>query len=149
MEIERKFLVKNEEWRKHVSKKISIKQGYICNTHDCVIRIRITDETAYITVKGRGTSISRPEYEYEIPSKDAEEMFQLFCQNANLEKTRNIVIYEGHKWEIDEYGGRHKGLITAEVELKTENEEIIIPSFIGKEVTGEAKYYNSNLVKNE
>lgn len=148
MEIERKFLLKNDEWRKLVSKTIQMKQGYICSDPEKTIRIRITDANAYITLKGKGTSLSHPEYEYEIPQKDAEEMFSLFCQKASLEKARHIVGYKSHIWEIDEFYGRHKGLVLAEVELKDENEVVELPDWVDREVTGNPRYYNSNLVKN-
>ena len=147
MEIERKFLLKNDNWKKSVSKSIHIKQGYISTNPLSVVRIRITDTKAFLTLKGKGSSISRPEYEYEIPSQDAEEMFNLFCLNSGLVKTRHIVEYKNHKFEIDEFEGRHKGLIFAEVEMKSENENVELPEWIGEEVTGNPKYFNSNLVK--
>ncbi len=149
MEIERKYFLKNDEWRKYVTNRIHIKQGYICSDPDRVVRIRITDSKAFITIKGMNTNISRPEFEYEIPVKDAEEMYSIFCQKANLEKFRNIVMFKNHKWEIDEFAGRHQGLIFAEVELQSEDEKIEFPDWIGQEITGIPKYYNSNLVKAE
>lgn len=148
MEIERKFLLKNDEWRKSVTSQIHIKQGYICSEFERIVRIRITDSKAYITIKGKGM-LTHPEFEYEIPVKDAEEMYSLFCQKANLEKFRNIVIFKNHKWEIDEFSGRHQGLIFAEVELQSEDEKIEFPDWIGKEITDDPQYYNSNLVKTE
>ena len=149
MEIERKFLLRNDDWRKSVTNRIHIKQGYICSDIDRVVRIRITDSKAFITIKGKATQISHTEFEYEIPVKDAEEMYSLFCQKANLEKYRNIVFYKNHKWEIDEFAGRHQGLVFAEVELQSEDEAIEFPDWIGQEITGIPKYYNSNLVKAE
>ncbi len=148
MEIERKFLLKSDNWKKSVSKTIHIKQGYISINPLSVVRIRITDSKSFLTIKGKGTDISHPEYEYEIPTKDAEEMYNLFCQDNGLAKIRHIVEYKGHKWEIDEFEGRHKGLILAEVEIKSENEKVEIPDWAAEEVTGNPKYYNSNLVKN-
>ncbi len=147
MEIERKFLLKNDEWRKKIAQKISIKQGYISTEANSTVRIRITDSKSFITIKGKGINIAHPEYEYEIPTKDAQEMFDLFCNNNSIEKTRYIVNFSNQIWEIDEFEGRHKGLILAEVELKEENETIILPDWIGEEVTGNPKYYNSNLSK--
>ncbi len=148
MEIERKFLLKNDEWRKSVTSRIHIKQGYICTEFERIVRIRITDSKAYITIKGKGM-LTRPEFEYEIPVKDAEEMYSIFCQKANLEKYRHIVFFKNHKWEIDEFAGRHQGLVFAEVELQSEDEKIEFPDWIGKEITDEPQYYNSNLVKAE
>ena len=147
MEIERKFLLKNDNWKKFVSKSIHIKQGYISTNPLSVVRIRITDSKAFLTLKGKGSGISRPEYEYEIPTQDAEEMFNLFCSNSGLVKTRHIVEYKNHKFEIDEFGDRLKGLIFAEVEMNSEDEVIELPDWIGEEVTGNPKYFNSNLVK--
>lgn len=148
MEIERKFLLKNDGWRKSVTSRIHIKQGYICSEFERIVRIRITDSKAYITIKGKGM-LTHPEFEYEIPVKDAEEMYSIFCQKANLEKYRNIVFFKNHKWEIDEFAGRHQGLIFAEVELQSEDEKIEFPDWIGKEITDDPQYYNSNLVKTE
>ncbi|MBR4570140.1 MAG: CYTH domain-containing protein [Candidatus Riflebacteria bacterium] len=147
MEIERKFLLKNDNWKKFVSKSIHIKQGYISTNPLSVVRIRITDSKAYLTIKGKGSGISRPEFEYEIPAQDAEEMYNLFCLNCGLVKTRHIVEYKNHKFEIDEFGGRHKGLIFAEVEMNSEDEKVELPEWIGDEVTGDPKYHNSNLAK--
>ncbi|MBQ3644021.1 MAG: CYTH domain-containing protein [Candidatus Riflebacteria bacterium] len=147
MEIERKFLLKNDSWKKIASKSIHIKQGYISTNPLSVVRIRIADSKSFLTIKGKGSNISRPEYEYEIPLQDAEEMYNLFCQHTGLAKTRHIVEYKGHIWEIDEFEGRHQGLILAEVEMKSEDEEVILPEWIEKEVTGDPRYYNSNLAK--
>ena len=146
MEIERKFLLKNNNWRQSVIKSIPIKQGYISTNPDSTVRIRITNAKSFITIKGKGcNSIAHPEYEYEIPLKDAKEMFNLFCHNSGIEKTRNIVEFKGHTWEIDEFEGRHKGLILAEVELKSVDEFVEIPDWVGEEVTGNPQYYNSYL----
>lgn len=147
MEIERKFLLKNEEWRKHIQKSITIKQGYITTEAQATVRVRITDSKSFITIKGKGSSLSHPEYEYEIPTKDAEEMFDIFCKNNRISKTRHIVDYKGYKWEIDEFEDHHKGLILAEIELTSENEEVPYPDWVGQEVTGNPMYYNSNLSK--
>ena len=146
MEIERKFLLKNDEWQQNVKKRISIKQGYISTNPDSIVRIRITDSKSFITLKGKGNnSIAHPEYEYEIPLNDAKEMFELFCNKTGIEKTRNIVEYKGHTWEIDVFEGRHKGLVLAEVELKSVDEFVEIPDWVGEEVSGNPQYYNSYL----
>ncbi len=148
MEIERKFLLKNNKWQQFIKKSIDIKQGYISTNPDSTVRIRITDSKSFITIKGKGSNcIAHPEFEYEIPLKDAEEMFNLFCLNTGIEKTRNIVEYKGHTWEIDVFEGRHKGLVLAEVELKSVDEFVDIPDWVGEEVTGNPQYYNSNLAK--
>ncbi len=147
MEIERKYLLKNDNWRSLSTKNIKIKQGYISTNPESTVRIRIADSKGFLTIKGKGNEIAHPEYEYEIPTKDAEEMFNLFCKKTGIEKIRYIVDFKGHKWEIDEFEGRHKGLILAEVELKSEDESVDLPDWIGEEVTGNPKYYNSNIAK--
>lgn len=147
MEIERKYLLQNDDWRKFVKKSINIKQGYISTSMEHTFRVRITDNKSYLTLKGRTDTFVHPEYEYEIPLCDAEEIFNTFCKNRNLEKIRHIVEYKGHIFEIDEFKGNLSGLIFAEVELKSEDEEIDLPDWIGLEVTGDPSYYNSNLIK--
>lgn len=147
MEIERKYLLQNDDWRKFVKKSINIKQGYISTSMEHTFRVRITDNKSYLTLKGRTDTFVHPEYEYEIPLCDAEEIFNTFCKNRNLEKIRHIVEYKGHIFEIDEFKGNLSGLIFAEVELKSEDEEIDLPDWIGLEVTGDPNYYNSNLIK--
>lgn len=145
MEIERKFLV-NEEWNPK-GKGIVVRQGYLPQSGELLVRIRRQDDKAYITLKGRTTSITRAEYEYEIPVGDADELFT-FCSRPLIEKERYIENFEGHIWEVDKFFGENDGLIVAEIELKDENEKFEKPSWLGKEVSGDARYYNSNLIKN-
>lgn len=149
MEIERKFLLKNEDWRKGIIKSLYMKQGYICTEAEHTVRVRIAGSAAYITIKGRNTNISRPEYEYQIPIKDAKEMLEIFCSKSSLEKTRHIVEHKGHTWEVDEFMGIHKGLTLAEIELEREEEKFDMPDWLGQEVSNNPKYYNSNLVKTQ
>ncbi len=139
--------MQNDKWRGLVKKSINIKQGYISTTQEHTFRVRIADNKSYLTLKGRTATFSHPEYEYEIPLSDAEEIFNIFCKGKSLEKIRHIVEYEGHIFEIDEFKGKLSGLIFAEVELKSEDEEIDLPDWIGLEVTGDPNYYNSNLIK--
>ena len=143
-EIERKYLVKSTEYRKLSKAKHIICQGYLSARKDAVIRIRIRDKHAYITVKGKNNGMVRNEWEYEIPILDAMEMLKL-SQGSIIEKVRYIVSYEGYIWEIDEFKGSNDGLVVAEIELSDEKETFPIPPFIGEEVTGNAIYYNSNL----
>ena len=107
------------------------------------MRVRIKGEHGFLTVKSRTHGLTRGEWEYEIPVGDARELLAL-CPNP-LEKRRWYVEYEGHVWEVDEFGGSHAGLCVAEVELQSADETVTVPGFIGREVTGDPRYYNSSL----
>jgi adenylate cyclase len=141
-EIERKFLVKNLDFVKYgVPHKI--KQGYICTDNDRVVRVRINDKKAYLTIKNSAVGYSRDEFEYEIPVKDAEFMLAQMCKKPIICKTRFDLLHKGKKWEIDVFNNENEGLIIAEIELKNEEEEFIKPPFIDIEVTDDFRYYNS------
>ena len=144
LEIERKFLVINDDYRLMASKSVNIKQGYLYTRKESTVRIRVKNNQAYITIKGINTGATRCEWEYSIPYDDAIEMMAL-SQGVVIDKIRYIVEYEGFIWEIDEFKGAHDGLVVAEIELKDENETFPIPPFIGEEVTGNVAYYNSTL----
>lgn len=146
-EIERKYLVKNDRWKTLVDNSYSIRQGYLSNHPDRTVRIRVKGNKGLLTIKGKNVGISRPEYEYSIPIKDAEEMFAL-CSTPLIEKIRNEIKLDNHIWEIDEFSGALKGLVLAEIELKDEQEQFDIPEWIGNEVSHDPRYYNSNLSKN-
>ena len=148
LEIERKFLIINNEFKKVSFKRKYIIQGYLNSNKNRVVRIRIIDNKAYLTVKGISdeNGIKRFEWEKEISLKEAKELMEL-CEKGIIEKYRYYHRYEDHLFEIDEFLGMSKGLCVAEVELKHENEFFQKPSYLGKEVTGEKKYYNSNLTK--
>lgn len=124
-----------------------IAQGYMA-VQGATVRIRIRQGKAYLTIKGpsRDGGLSRYEFEREIPLEDAREMLQL-CRGGLVEKTRHIVEYEGHVWEIDEFHGDNDGLLMAEVELSDPNEPIVLPPFIGPEVTGDKHFYNKHMLK--
>lgn len=147
VEIERKFLVKNHDWKIGAESK-NFCQGYLCNDGEKTVRIRIAGDKAFITVKGKASYISRPEFEYPIPVEDALYMLHHLCQGPLIEKTRYYVPYKGFVWEVDEFGGDNSGLVIAEIELDDENREIPLPTWIDKEVTGDERYYNANLVNN-
>ncbi len=149
IEIERKFLVKNDEWRKHVSEDQHITQGYI-KAQEATVRIRCyrDDNTAVITVKGKREGISRLEYEYSIPYSDALEMQERLCQKRLVEKTRHIIFYHGLKWELDEFHGDNEGLFVAELELTSEEQDYDLPNWVGEDVSYESKYRNSRLCVN-
>jgi len=152
IEIERKFLVDLKAINifienKIFDNKITIKQGYILNSKEKVVRIRITNDKSYITVKGQNKGLIRPEYEYEIPKVDAEEMINTLCSNI-IEKTRYVWKDNGNTWEIDEFHGHNRGLIMAEVEIPSEDYYVELPNWIDKEVSDDDRYYNSNLITN-
>lgn len=144
-EIERKFLVKSDAWRQEIVRTRVIRQGYLANTDECSIRIRVSDADGYISVKSAGLEISRKEYEYAIPLNDAGEMLARFCTGNRIEKTRFNVRHQEHEWEVDVFEGENQGLILAEIELTAVDEKVILPDWIGVEVSGDPSYLNSNL----
>ncbi|OEY72136.1 CYTH domain-containing protein [Salegentibacter salarius] len=148
-EIERKFLVVSEDFKKEAFKNFSIKQGFL-NTHpERTVRLRITGDKAFITIKGKSSKngLSRFEWEKEIDVKEAEALFEL-CEPGIIEKTRYLVKAEDFVFEIDEFYGENEGLKVAEIELNKETDTFEKPQWLGTEVTGEIKYYNSQLSKN-
>ncbi|WP_299062468.1 CYTH domain-containing protein [uncultured Polaribacter sp.] len=148
IEIERKFLVKNLDFKKESFDKKYIKQGYLNSDKNRAVRIRITDNKAYLTIKGKSNleGTTRFEWEKQIDLKEAESLF-LLCEPGIIEKHRYLVSYQSLIFEVDEFNGDNKGLIIAEVELTSENQKIEKPNWLGKEVTGDVKYYNSNISK--
>ena len=145
-EIERKFLVKNESW-KATAKGKRYRQGYLSTLKDRTVRVRTAGDKGYMTVKGITQGSSRAEYEYEIPSADANEMIDTLCERPIIEKTRYRLPQDDIVWEIDEFDGDNRGLIVAEVELKDEHQTVRMPDWIGQEVTDDPRYFNANLVK--
>lgn len=144
-EIERKFLVLNNDYKKGITGTL-YKQGYLCTDPQRTIRIRTVGNQGYLTIKGISKGAVCAEYEYSIPYKDAEELFCL-CEKPLIEKYRYKVSYAGITWEVDEFCGDNKGLVIAEVELDFENQPVEFPSWVGLEVTSDKRYYNSNLVR--
>jgi adenylate cyclase len=144
-EIERKFLINHAKWEQ-VEKPIGdfYRQGYLLTDPSKTIRIRLTDTNAFLTIKGLSVGATRPEFEYEIPMQDAKELLDSFAV-SELSKVRYKIKFKGKIWEVDEFLGDNLGLIIVEIELKSENEAFDLPDWIDKEVTGEQKYYNSNL----
>lgn len=148
IEIERKFLLRDERWRDApgISSK-PYRQGYLLRDSGKTIRVRVAGDKGYITIKGKTTSIARPEYEYEIPLKDAEELFA-FCQGQIIEKTRYRIPYGKHVWEVDEFSGDNAGLVVAEIELNAEDEAFEKPEWVGEEVSTDRRYTNAALSNN-
>ncbi|MGL5033582.1 MAG: CYTH domain-containing protein [Microcystaceae cyanobacterium] len=145
-EIERKFLVIGDPWRS-LSKGKPYRQGYIPTQDHTTVRIRIAGDQGFLTIKSKTEGISRREYEYEIPFGDANEMLDNLCQKPLIEKIRYRIRIDNLIWEVDEFAGDNQGLIVAEVELETEDQAVILPDWIGEEVTGDNRYYNSNLAQ--
>ncbi len=149
VEIERKFLVSNlEECLQHHTKSITIVQGYLSFDPARTVRIRKTDTKAFLTIKGKSneTGDTRFEWEKEIKENEAIQLFDL-CLGQTIRKTRYIVPYQSHIFEIDVFSGNHQGLVIAEIELSSSSEKVDLPKWIGQEVTGDNRYYNSVLAK--
>ena len=143
MEIERKFLVNRELWSP-VEEGTRIAQGYLSTDPKRTVRVRVKGKRGYLTVKGKNQGISRQEFEYEVPRWDAEGMLAL-CEPPIIEKKRYREEIAGHLWEVDVFEGENEGLILAEIELFHEEEEFEPPKWLGEEVSGDSRYYNSNL----
>lgn len=145
-EIERKYLVTDDTYKALASRRKHIVQAYLSTSPDATVRLRIADDTAFITVKSRNNGCRRCEWEYEIPVADARDMIER-CNLAQLiEKTRYYIDLDNRTWEIDEFAGRLTGLTVAEIELPTPDTTYTLPPFIGTEVTDDPRYYNSNLL---
>ena len=146
-EIERKFLVKGEAW-KSLAKGRHYRQGYLNSAKERTVRIRTIDDKAFLTVKGPTVGVTRPEFEYPIPFEDCTAMLDLLAEKPIIEKTRYKIPMGNHVWEVDEFFGVNAGLVVAEIELGAEDEAFEKPEWIGEEVSGDPRYFNSNLVKN-
>ncbi len=150
IEIERKFLLKDDSWRSSVKSSTVFKQRYLpfrSAPNHISGRIRIAGERAYLTMKSAAKGFSRSEFEYEIPLADAEHMLEQFCAGNAINKIRHIVDYLGYRWEIDEFLGENAGLIIAELELESESSQFPLPPWLGEEVTGDYRYSNSVLAE--
>lgn len=148
IEIERKFLVANDSWRKDVISETRLKQGYLANQERASVRVRIGGDKAYLNIKSATLNIRRSEFEYEVPVSDAEEMLEQVAIRPFIDKTRYKVKWGEHIWEVDLFHGENEGLIVAEIELEAEDESFQIPEWVEKEVSGDPKYFNVCLVKN-
>lgn len=147
-EIERKFLVKGD-YKQHAKKKTCIVQAYLSSVTERTVRVRIKGDKGFITIKGisNASGVSRYEWEKEIPVSEVEELLEL-CEPGVIDKTRFLVYVGKHTFEVDEFYGDNEGLTVAEVELSDENEVFEKPEWLGEEVTGNPKYFNSMLMKN-
>ena len=145
LEIERKFLVRDDRWRT-LAQGQRLRQGYLSSHPDRVVRIRIEGEGALMTIKGRTTGATRGEWEYPIPLEDAAVFLQQLCEQPVIDKTRYRIAYRGMLWEVDEFHGDNAGLVVAEIELASEDQPFEKPDWIGEEVTHDSRYFNANLL---
>lgn len=146
-EIERKFLVQDESWRPQAAG-VRCRQGYLCPGSGVTVRVRVMGEQGWLTVKGAGQGIARLEYEYSIPVAEAEEMLINLCEQPLIEKKRYTLEYQGMEWVVDEFFGANEGLIMAELELEHEDQPFSRPAWVGREVTGDPRFFNAALVRN-
>jgi adenylate cyclase len=147
VEIERKFLVADDSWRDQAESETRIMQGYLVNTPDLTVRVRVKGEAAFLTLKGATRGLSRSEFEYPIPVADAEDMLRELSISAPIDKVRYGVRVGRHLWELDVFAGENAGLVMAEVELASEDEDFEMPAWAGREVSGDQRYYNVNLAR--
>ncbi len=144
-EIERKFLVRGEDWRA-MARGTRYRQGYLSTVKERTVRVRTIDDKGFLTIKGVSVGATRSEYEYEIPAADADEMLDDLCEKPIIEKDRYKIPAGDVTWEVDEFFGVNDGLIVAEVELLSEDQSFPKPDWIGDEVTGDPRYFNANLI---
>lgn len=145
IEIERKFLVNNDTY-KSLAKGILYYQGFLNTDKERVVRIRIFDKEAYITIKGLSTGAQRTEFEYRIPVEDAEVLLAEICEKPIIKKYRYTIKWGELTWEVDEFCDENEGLVIAEIELENEEQEFDLPEWVNKEITGDEKYYNASLI---
>ncbi len=147
IEIERKFLVRDDSWRAQTDAGVFYSQGYLGSDPNSCIRVRIGGERAWLNIKSAQSAVRRLEYEYEIPLQDARDLLTNLCSAAPVEKTRYHVSHGEHLWEVDAFEGANAGLTVAEIELNDEMERFARPAWLGEEVSDDPRYYNMNLAK--
>ena len=145
-EIERKFLVKGTAWKGQAAGTL-YRQGYLSSVKERTVRVRIAGEKAFLTIKSLNKGVTRTEFEYPVPVDDAAAMLDGLCERPLIEKTRYVLPSGGFTWEIDEFHGDNDGLVVAEVELQRADDKPPLPEWVGEEVSSDARYFNSNLVK--
>lgn len=146
-EIERKFLLANDDWREQADAGVRMRQGYLAGSEKSSVRVRVAGEQANLNIKGATLGITRQEYEYPIPLADAHTLLDSLADGPLIEKTRYHVRHGAHTWEIDVFSGDNQGLVVAEVELAAEDEVFARPAWLGEEVSDDTRYYNVCLVK--
>lgn len=146
LEIERKFLVRDEEWRS-LGQGVLLRQGYLSSAPERVVRVRVEGDSAMLTIKGKSRGATRSEWEYPIPLGDARAFLDGLCERPIIEKKRYRIPHAGMVWEVDEFFGENAGLVVAEIELESEDQAFSKPEWVGEEVTHDARYFNANLLK--
>ena len=146
IEIERKFLPASDDWRA-LGEPVLVRQGYLTSDPLRTVRVRIYDDEGFLTIKSKSEGASRGEWEYPIPLQDASELLDRLCERPLVEKYRRRIAHAGFTWEVDEFLGDNAGLVVAEIELPSEDAAFERPDWIGQEVTGDKRYYNSNLIR--
>ncbi|MEC4749633.1 CYTH domain-containing protein [Methylomicrobium sp. Wu6] len=147
IEIEHKFLLANENWRREIQHSEIFRQGYLSSQPTSSIRVRICEQQAWLNIKSATIGTHRLEYEYEIPVADAQEILSELCKKPLIEKTRHYVQHGDDLWEIDEFDGANRGLVVAEIELAAIGQPFVKPAWLGPEVTDDLRYYNNNLAR--
>lgn len=145
VEIERKFLVKDESWRVSALPGTRYSQGYLASSPRCSVRVRTGGERAWLNIKGATVGASRAEFEYPLPLADAKIMLETLCEASLVDKTRYLVVVGAHTWEVDVFHGANDGLVMAEIELARVDESFERPPWAGEEVTADVRYYNARL----
>ena len=145
-EIERKFLLTGDAWKKR-AKGTYYRQGYLNSQKERTVRVRTLDNRGFLTIKGISVGVTRIEYEYEIPIEDADVLLDELCEQPLIEKKRYKIAFFDFIWEVDEFFGENEGLVVAEIELENEDQQFEKPSWVGNEVSGDPRYFNSNLIK--
>jgi len=146
VEIERKFLVANDGWRSQ-GQPVLIRQGYLSSHPERVVRVRIYGDEAFMTIKSKAVGLARGEWEYPLPLADAREFLDRLCEQPIIEKYRRRIEHAGFTWEVDEFLGVNAGLVVAEIELPSEQQAFDKPDWVGSDVTDDARYLNSNLIR--
>jgi adenylate cyclase len=146
VEIERKFLLQGDAWR-GLGQPVLLRQGYLSSARERVVRVRIEGQQAMLTIKGANVGATRGEWEYPIPLADAVELLDGLCEQPLIEKYRHRIEHAGMVWEVDEFLGANAGLVVAEIELASEDQPFDKPDWVGAEVSGDARYYNANLIR--
>ncbi|MFP4648445.1 MAG: CYTH domain-containing protein [Halorhodospira sp.] len=146
-EIERKFLLCSDEWRRYADTGQRMRQGYLIGAQRASIRVRVSGDQAWLNIKSATLGVERREYEYSIPLSDAEEMLAELCERPQIEKVRYEVVWVGHTWEVDVFEGDNAGLVVAEIELASPEEPFERPPWIGEEVSDDPRYYNVCLIQ--
>ncbi len=146
VEIERKFLLAGEGWR-GLGQPVLLRQGYLSTNPERTVRVRVEGDGATMTIKSKSVGATRGEWEYPLPLADANELLDRVCEQPIIEKYRSRIVVGGHTWEVDEFLGVNQGLLFAEIELASEDEEFEKPDWIGAEVTHDKRYFNSSLIR--